>query len=113
MKRRYIFILIGFCLALILGFAVWRLVLKSEDLNNIQVVTARLSKHMQLPTSEKPSLMATVTDTSALKTPFLKEAKNGDKIIVYEKARRVIIYRPSTDRIVDIGPIELSNIPKN
>lgn len=68
---------------------------------------------MQLPTSEKPSLMATVTDTSALKTPFLKEAKNGDKIIVYEKARRVIIYRPSTDRIVDIGPIELSNIPKN
>jgi hypothetical protein len=65
---------------------------------------------MMLPTNEAP-LLATVTDKSSLKTPFLQEADNNDKILIYEKAKRVIIYRPSLDRIIDVGPVELNNIP--
>ena len=55
MKRRYIFILIGFCLPLILGFAVLAAGIQERGFE-IQVVTARLSKHMQLPTSENRHL---------------------------------------------------------
>lgn len=84
---------------------------KGPNLDTVTVMTNVLSKHLILPKNEQP-IIATVTDKSALKTPFLREADDGDKIIIYEKARRVIIYRPSADRIVDIGPVELDNIPK-
>lgn len=67
---------------------------------------------MQLPQGEEP-VLATVTDHAALQTAFLREAQDGDKILIYEKARKVIIYRPSIDRIIDVGPVELDDIPKN
>lgn len=84
---------------------------QSQKLDTVTGLTLTVGKHVQLPKGEQP-IIATVTDKSSLRTPFLKEADNGDRILIYEKARRVIIYRPSIDRIVDIGPVELSNIPK-
>lgn len=104
-------------LALVLGSIVAGVLLlpklfEKPNYDSLTTVTNALSQHMILPQDEKP-ILATVTDKSLLKTPFLREADNGDKVIIYEKAKKVIIYRPSVDRIVSIGPIELDNIPKN
>lgn len=82
----------------------------TEAANNQQVI-ASVGNHMVLPTNEQP-VLATVTDRTALKTPFLREAQNGDKILFYQKAKRVIIYRSSIDKIVDVGPLEYDNVPK-
>lgn len=86
-------------------------VFKRPNYDDVTTVKMALSKHMVLPQDEEP-LLATVTDRTALKTPFLREADDGDRILIYEKARRVIIYRPSIDKIIDIGPVEVNNIPK-
>ncbi len=113
-KRYHLKPIAGFVLAGVLiagGIFYVAQLRKGPNLDKVTVVTSVLSKHMILPTNEQP-IIATVTDKSALKTPFLREADDGDKIIIYEKAKRVIIYRPSTDRIVDIGPVVLDNIPK-
>ena len=36
---------------------------------------------------------------------FFQKAMNGDKIIVYELARRIILYRPGTGKVIDIVPL--------
>lgn len=91
------------------GIAISNLV-KTPNYDDVSIVTSALAKHTILP-DEEP-ILATVTDKSALKTPFLQESQNGDRIIIYPKAKKVIIYRPSVDRIVNIGPVDVDNIPK-
>ena len=76
------------------------------DQANVDVVVSEVGRHMVLPTNEKP-VLATVTDKKKVGSPFLKKADNGDKILIYANAKRVIIYRPSIDRIIDVGPVEI------
>ena len=71
-------------------------------------VAAEVARHVLLPTDETPAL-ATVTDPSKLKNnPFLKQTRSGDKILIFAKWQQAVIYRPSSDRIVDIGPVDVS-----
>jgi hypothetical protein len=102
----------------IVGVAVAFVVLHSHHANTPaasglaeeQAVAAKVSKHYILPTNETPAL-ATVTDSKKLNTPFLKNAKDGDEILIYQKNRIVIIYRPGVDRIVGVGPVTIDTPP--
>jgi hypothetical protein len=90
------------------GFLVYRAHHQpAKNLNDVKVIVAMVNRHYILPTDEQPAL-ATVTDQSKLSTKFLQKAENGDKVLIYQKAARVIIYRPSVDRIVDVGPVQLT-----
>lgn len=73
----------------------------------IKDVTAKVSKLMDLPQGEDPSV-ATVLDKEKLKDqPFFARTENGDKVIIYTKAGQAILYRPSTNRIISVAPINL------
>ncbi len=70
-----------------------------------------LSKLMTLPTGETPSV-ATIIDKDKLKDQaFFNNAANGDKVLIYTKAQKAIIYRPSTNKIINVGPISLNQVP--
>ena len=61
---------------------------------------------MELP-QEVPTV-ATVSDVSKLKNQaFFANAKNGDKVLIYQNAKKAILYRPSSNKIVEFGPINL------
>ncbi|MES2623183.1 MAG: hypothetical protein V4576_02115 [Patescibacteria group bacterium] len=70
----------------------------------------KVDKLMVLPSDETPQV-AIIQDVEALKKSqeFFADAQNGDKILVYTKARKAIIYRDSTNKIVNvilnIGPV--------
>ncbi len=73
----------------------------------IQSVTASLKKLMDLPTDEEPTI-ATIMDKEKLKDqPFFAKAENGDKVIIYTKAGKAILFRVSANRIIDVAPINL------
>lgn len=70
----------------------------------VKTLVKKLSAFMELP-AETPSVV-TVTDREKLQSQeFFKKAQNGDKIIIYEAARRIILYRPTTSRVVDVAPL--------
>jgi hypothetical protein len=92
------------------AFAVWLLWPRPANLASVAVIQQLVARHMLLPTGEQPEL-ATVTDATRLQTPFLRQAHNGDKLLVYEKAGQAIIYRPSLDRIVAVGPVSIQPVP--
>lgn len=80
-----------------------------EDRASTTYTLDRISRHMVLPKDEEPALL-TITDRSKLRTKFLQQAQNGDKVLVYQNNQRAIIYRPSIDRIVDVGIVQIDNV---
>lgn len=64
-----------------------------------------VGKIMALPTDEAPTV-ATVLDKEKLSgQEFFKNVQNGDILLVYAKASKAILYRPSERRIIEVGPV--------
>jgi hypothetical protein len=62
----------------------------------------KVSRLMELP-NEKPTI-ATVEDNKKLASQaFFKKAQNGDKVLMYPKAKKAILYRPSIDKIMEVA----------
>ncbi|MDB5183832.1 MAG: hypothetical protein JWO07_513 [Candidatus Saccharibacteria bacterium] len=102
-------IIIGAVIVIIIaaaGFFAWQQQQSSKDITDVNKVMQLVNKHMILPTGETPALV-TVVDKTKLNNDFLKKAVNGDKVLIYQKNQRAIIYRPSADRIVDVGPVQI------
>lgn len=73
----------------------------------IDFLIEKIGKHIILPVGEEP-VLATVSDVEKVRNKaFFQQAKNGDKVLIYTKARKAILYRLSTDRIIEVGPVEL------
>lgn len=63
----------------------------------------KIGKFMELPAGEQPTL-ATVTDRAKLKDQnFFESAQNGDKVLVYAKEKKAILYRPSNGKIIEVA----------
>lgn len=68
----------------------------------------QVGKLMTLPSGETPTI-ATVQDITKLKDqPFFKNAKNDDKLLIYTSSKQAIIYRSSTNKIINVGPIAIT-----
>lgn len=109
--KRHRLLYAGFILIL-LGFVTTAgyFYLRTQDLSNVEVVKQRISTHYVLPSNEQPALV-TVTDTTKLTSEFLKQTKNGDKVLIYQSNRKAIIYRPDIDRVIDVAPVVIDTLP--
>jgi len=73
--------------------------------DEIDSITSAISKFMDLPTGETPTL-ATVTDKEKLKDQdFFKNSENGDKILIYANAKKAVLYRPSIGKVIEVAPL--------
>ncbi len=73
--------------------------------NELKEVMTKVGRLVVLPTDEEPTL-ATVADPEQLRDqPFFAQAKTGDKVLVYNQARKAILYDPVQDKILEIAPI--------
>jgi hypothetical protein len=74
--------------------------------NTKQTIVDNVSKLYDVP-QEEPTL-AKVSEAEKLKKEqdFFKNAQNGDYILVYPNAKIGILYRESTNKIINIGPVQ-------
>lgn len=65
-----------------------------------------------LPNNETPTI-ATVNDLDKLSSqPFFDNAELGDKVLIYAKAKKAVLYRPSQNKIIELAPLsDYGNIP--
>ena len=67
---------------------------------------------------EEVPTVATVTDLELLKDQvFFKNAKVGDKVLIYLQAQKAILYNPESNKIIELAPLNAysqksSNIAK-
>lgn len=80
----------------------------SQEQQAADQVIAEVGKLIELPQGEQPTI-ATVSDINKLKgQAFFTNAKNGDKVLIYTKAQKAILYDPTEKKIVEVGPINLN-----
>jgi len=107
-------LLIGLVVVVILAGAIlmifkWINSRTTNGKTGMQQAVARVGKLMYLPTNETPTY-GTVTDVGKLKKQtFFKNAQDGDQVLIYEKAKLTILYRPSANKIVNVGPLVVGN----
>ncbi len=76
-----------------------------DEANRIKDEVAQL---IELP-NEKPTV-ATVVDVEKLKSQsFFANAQNGDRVLLFAQAKKAVLYRPSTKKIVEVAPINIGD----
>jgi len=108
-KSRKIYILVIVLIILALITVLW---IKNDShgsnqsaKSQLNFYVAKVDKLIELPTNETPTL-ATVTNQNTLsKQTFFKNAKNGDKVLLYTNNKLAILYRPSINKLINVGPI--------
>ncbi len=70
-------------------------------------LVARVGKLIILPEGEVPTI-ATVNDPEKLKDqPFFAKAKVGDKVLLYQNAKKAYLYDPVNNKVLEVAPISL------
>ena len=78
-----------------------------------QRVKDQVAKLIDVPQGEDPTI-ASVVDASKLSNQaFFKNAQNNDKVLMYSQAKKAILYRPSTNKIIEVAPINIGDNSQN
>jgi uncharacterized membrane protein YcjF (UPF0283 family) len=78
----------------------------------VENVISEVGKLIVLPTDEEPTV-ATISDAEKLRDqPFFAKAKNGDKVLIYTKAEKAILYDPVAKKIVEVAPLNMNSTVK-
>jgi len=68
-------------------------------------LVAEVGELMFLPEGETPTI-ATVTEPGKLANqPFFKNAMLNDKVLIYSQERKIILYRPAENKIVEVASL--------
>jgi hypothetical protein len=84
---------------------------QAQALKELQATVKQVSRLMVLPTDEQPTL-ATVSDPDKLRDQaFFAKAQKGDKVLLYSKSGKAILYSVKQDKILEVSPFNVNNAP--
>lgn len=110
------------------GYMYWQLGAYKKDLKNLsqqqslvkpgvvkeeaEDLVQQVGKLLILPTNEQPTI-ATVTDIEKLRAqPFFKNAKTGDKVLIYTNAKKAILYDVLNNKVIEVAPLNIGGLEK-
>ncbi|HSX33214.1 MAG TPA: hypothetical protein VLF91_02650 [Candidatus Saccharimonadales bacterium] len=68
-------------------------------------LATQLGKHFALPAGQ-PTLATVLNRAKLGDAQLVNEAQNGDLLLIFAEAKRVILYRPSTGKVVDMFHVD-------
>jgi len=76
-----------------------------KNKTELEIYLEKIGAVVVLPEGEEPTL-ATVSDKEKLKEQsFFASAENGDKVLIFSQAQKIILFRPSIDKIVEVASL--------
>ncbi len=80
-----------------------------QEAQNKRII-AEVSKVYALPQGETP-VVGKVSDKEAIKKqyPILDTVENGDYLLIYQEAKKAILYRPSTKQVIKEIPVSVDS----
>jgi hypothetical protein len=80
---------------------------QTQQTAEVKDLVDKVGKLVEIPKEEVPTI-ATVVDFSKLKDqPFFTHSQNGDKVLIYTQAKRAILYRPGSNKIIEVAPVTI------
>jgi len=80
-----------------------------ETAREAKDLLAKVAEIYLIPIGEEPTI-ATVSDPEVLKNKsFFTTSQKGDKVLIFSKAGRAVLYRPSIDKIIETTLINTTN----
>ena len=70
-----------------------------------QETVDKISKLLRLP-NETPIFMTVFNEKDFENNDLFRKVKTGDKILVYLNSKQAIIYRPSTNQVIEVLPVK-------
>lgn len=81
---------------------------ETQSQDEAEQLKKEIGQYLLLPTDETPTV-ATVADASKVRSQsFFTNTENGDKVLLFAKSGKAILYRPSTKKIIEVAPINLN-----
>jgi hypothetical protein len=102
-------------LAAVSGFLFWKYMGAKNDSGSevtseeSQRVIERVSELYVLPENEEPTVAQVKDKTQLADQPFFDVAKDGDYVLIYQKAKTALLYRESVNKLVKVGPVNFEN----
>lgn len=72
-------------------------------------IKSEVSELIELPADEDPTIATVVDSTKLSNQAFFAKAQNGDRVVMYAKAKKAVLYRPDTHKIIEVAPINLGD----
>lgn len=71
-------------------------------------IKGEVSQLIELP-NETPTI-ATVVDVEKLRDQsFFTNARNGDRVLLFAEAKKAVLYRPDSKKIIEVAPINIGD----
>jgi hypothetical protein len=110
-QNKKLFVALAIVVVVVLGIAGFLMFGRdniSEEEKNKQetrTVIQKVGELYILPKDEDPTVAAITNKSKLDGQEFFSNAKDGDYLIVYSKAKVALIYRQSVNKLVNAGPI--------
>ena len=72
-------------------------------------VPQQVKQLIRLPQDEQPQIFP-ITANTLRNQPFVKDAQNGDLLLLYLKNQKAILYDPAKNQILKVGPLTFSTV---
>ena len=74
-----------------------------------EAIIDHVRQHVLTP--EEAPTITLIQDAAALQAQqnFFVHAQNGDYLLIYTQAKKAVIYRPSIDKLVNVGPLTIKD----
>lgn len=76
-------------------------------------IKGEIAALIEVPSDEEPTI-ATVVDPDKLgDQAFFANAQKDDRVVIYGQAKKAILYRPSTKKIIEVAPLNIGENATN
>ncbi len=82
-----------------------------EAQKEASTLISAVGKLIELPKDETPTIATISAKEKLAGQAFFSSAENGDVLFAYAAAMKAILYRPSTNKIINVAPITLNQPP--
>ncbi len=80
-------------------------------LDENQKIIADVGKLMELPTDELPTVAKVDDPQQLIDQGVFTKVQKDDTVLIYPKAKRAILYRPSTNKIIEVATVNITDTP--
>lgn len=80
-----------------------------SPLTTDQATISQIKQLLGIPASENPTV-ADITDKTKMQNqPFFSSSENGDQVLVFSQSKKIVLYRPSTGKVINLAPLDESS----